>query len=90
MKPPSTLDGAKVLEWAWSGSHPFGVVPGGDQPEPVFGLAIARYEKPEAVYRFSCNSAWEVIQDAPYDSPEEAKDRLPSQYRDVSVHWHKA
>lgn len=25
-KPPKEIDGAKVLEWAWSGSKPFGVV----------------------------------------------------------------
>ncbi|MES2696431.1 MAG: hypothetical protein V4773_23375 [Verrucomicrobiota bacterium] len=86
--PPSSLDGAQILEWAWSGERPFGIVSGGDEVEAVFGLAIARYEKSEFVYRFSCNASWEVVQDATYASPEEAKKLLPMQYREVLAHWH--
>ena len=25
--PPAEIDGARVLEWAWSGDKPFGVIP---------------------------------------------------------------
>jgi hypothetical protein len=88
MKPPAVLDGARVLEWAWSGEKPFGIVPGGDEPDIVYGLVIAQYDT-GPVYRFSCNSAWEVVQDATYASSEEAKARLPTQYREVAAVWHK-
>ena len=29
MQPPNEIDGARVIEWAWSGDGPFGEVPGG-------------------------------------------------------------
>lgn len=41
-KPPKEIDGAKVIEWAWSGSEPFGVVcfESGEVAAEIFGLAI--------------------------------------------------
>ena len=88
MKPPATIDGARVIEWAWSGSEPFGQVIGGDPSEAVYGLAIATYEKTKTVYRFSCDERWGTVQDGLYDSVEDAKSRLPSQYQEVPVKWH--
>lgn len=53
MKPPGEIDGARVVEWAWSGAELFGEVPGAEHPE-IFGLAIATYNDCE-FYRFSCD-----------------------------------
>ena len=88
MKPPATIDGARVIEWAWSGDKPFGHVIGADPSDAVFGLAIATYEKTKSVYRFSCDAHWETVQDGLYDSVKEAKSQLPSQYQEVPVAWH--
>lgn len=84
-EPPVTIDGARVLEWAWSGDQPFGEVPGADSPK-ISGLAIATYDD-QAFYRFSCNHAWETQQDGLYDSIDEAKRQLPDQYRQVVAQW---
>lgn len=98
-KPPATLDGARVIWWAWSGEARFGVVEytGGGIAAEIYGLAIckydryeiSKYDRHEAVYRFSCNRMWEVEQDQIYDSATEAMDNLPMQYREVPVHWVK-
>ncbi len=85
MKPPDQIDGARVVEWAWSGSSPFGEVPGAEPPE-IFGLAIATYDNIQ-FYRFSCDWSWNTTQDAVYDSIAEAKEQLPEQYRAVKVDW---
>jgi hypothetical protein len=88
MKPPATIDGARVLEWAWSGEKPFGHVIGGDTAEAIFGLAIATYDKTNTVYRFSCDARWDTVQDGLYSSVDEAKRQLPPQYQNVHVLWH--
>jgi len=85
-KPPAEIDGAKVLEWAWSGDVPFGEVPGADMK--IFGLAITTYDRRE-YYRFACDRDWETQQDALYASNEDAKNQLPDQYRMVEVNWVK-
>lgn len=85
MQPPIEIDGARVIEWAWSGLRSFGSVPGADPPE-VFGLAITTYDDNQ-FYRFSCDRNWNTIQDADYRSVPEAKDHLPDQYRSVKAHW---
>lgn len=85
VKPPDTIDGARVIEWAWSGSAPFGTVPGADPPE-VFGLAIATYDDIQ-FYRFSCDANWNTVQDGLYNSIAEAKAQLPEQYRNVEADW---
>lgn len=88
-KPPSEIDGAKVLYWAWSGSVPFGFV--GDEKDlmasEIYGLAICQYENSEAVYRFSCDENWETQQDQVYDSVNQAIENLPDQYRNVKADW---
>jgi hypothetical protein len=91
-KPPDTIDGARVLEWAWSGEEPFGHVRDADGTVniEIYGLAICQYLGSLTVYRFSCNRDWETEQDADYDSVEEAKARLPAQYRLVPARWIKA
>jgi hypothetical protein len=86
-KPPSEIDGANVLYWAWSGSTPFGVVYG--SPDEIYGLAICQYPNSEEVYRFSCNKNWETEQDGLYDSVEQAIENLPDQYRNVEPIWIK-
>ena len=85
MRPPDLLDGARIVEWAWSGSIPFGEVPGADSPE-IYGLAIATYDGIR-FYRFSCDQNWNTTQDAVYDSVAEAKHQLPEQYRNVKIYW---
>lgn len=91
MKPPSHIDGAVVLEWAWS-DQPFGYLHASDGSGAIaiHGLAIARYSDSGELYRFSCNSSWETEQDSRYDSVESAKDLLPEQYREVPPMWLKA
>jgi hypothetical protein len=90
-KPPKEIDGARVLEWAWSGDKPFGVVryESGEIASEIFGLAICRYTGSNNIYRFSCDSEWETEQDSDYGSIAEAKENLPSQYRDVEAVWQK-
>lgn len=85
MQPPDRIDGARVVEWAWSGSEPFGEVPGAE-PSKVFGLAIATYDNAE-FYRFACDRNWNTVQDSHYSSVAEAKERLPDQYRRVDAQW---
>ena len=92
-KPPKEIDGAKVLEWAWSGSIPFGTIKykdgemDGQTASEIYGLAICQYENSDVVYRFSCDENWETQQDGNYNSVEEAKEYLPDQYRNISANW---
>lgn len=87
--PPPQLDGARVIEWAWSGERPFGMVadPTGEVAHEIYGLAIAQYDGQSLVYRFVCDCNWEVVQDADYASVEEAKTLLPAQYHAVPAGW---
>jgi len=87
-QPPSEIDGARIVEWAWSGDIPFGEISGAPSPE-IFGLAIATYDG-EQFYRFSCDRNWETQQDGSYDSLLAAKQQLPDPYRSVEVNWIKA
>lgn len=92
MKPPKTIDGAKVLEWAWSGDFPFGYLPDShniESPIEIFGLAICRYPDSAEIYRFSCNKNWETEQDSPFPSIEEARKNVPTQYQLVTAMWEK-
>jgi len=80
-----------VLEWAWSGHKPFGVLReslGSDCVE-IFGLAICQYPGKSNVYRFCCDRNWESEQDAECDSVASAKANLPSQYEETEVDWMK-
>lgn len=89
MHPPERIDGARVLEWAWS-NVPFGVVPvEGAEAIAIHGLALCQYDGKTRVYRFSCNREWGCEQDGLYDSLEEAKRELPGQYRRVPVVWRR-
>ncbi|MGF1836829.1 hypothetical protein [Photobacterium sanguinicancri] len=89
MKPPHLIDGAKVLEWAWSGDNPFGVVKTctGEVAFKIYGLAICQYADDSVVYRFSCDNNWETVQDDSYISIDEAKEYLPAQYQCVKATW---
>lgn len=88
-RPPDMLDGAQVIKWAWSGNRPFGVMPVvGDEPKiEIYGLAICRYKDSSEVHCFSCSSEWEVQNDSPYHSVEDAMEQLPDQYRQVKAQW---
>ncbi len=90
-KPPKTIDGAEVLEWAWSGEKPFGLLryQSGIVATEIYGLAICHYSKNGKAYRFSCDSEWETEQDYEYHSVKEAKSNLPLQYQEVKVRWYK-
>ena len=81
---PRVIDGAVVMEWAWS-DQPFGVV----GTIHIHGLAICHYSDNSQIYRFSCNEHWETEQDADYDSVEDAKLYLPDQYRNAPINWRK-
>ncbi len=90
MRPPETIDGAKVLEWAWSGERPFGCLNDAKGAGPlieIFGLAICQYPRSSIYCRFACNRNWETQQDAEYASVEEAREPLPAQYQKVPVCW---
>jgi len=91
MRPPSHIDDAVVLEWAWSDS-PFGDIPytQGGIAAVIHGLALCQYEGSSEVYRFSCDSQWECQQDQVYDSIATAKEQLPEQYRHAPIHWNVA
>ncbi len=88
-EPPTQLDGAEVIQWAWSGYVPFGFVSIDDEKEMIYGLAICSYKDGAGIYRFSCNRNWEVIQDGFYGTIEQAITQLPSQYTNVEVRWNK-
>ncbi|TMP32903.1 hypothetical protein [Pseudoalteromonas rubra] len=87
--PPSEIDGANVLEWAWSGDKPFGYIhyENGKVAAKIYGLAICKYENGDGVYRFSCNEHWETEQDQKYGSINEAKLNIPLQYQSVIAKW---
>ena len=91
MKAPAYIDGALVLEWAWS-EVPFGHVHSGAGAvaTAIHGLALCQYPGSSVVYRFSCNAQWETEQDADYASIDEAKASLPEQYRQAPVSWSRA
>ena len=88
MKPPEKIDGARVVEWAWSDA-PFGEViyEDGEVAAIIHGLAICRYDNSANIYRFSCNEHWECEQDQVYTSVELAKSELPKQYQKVEAIW---
>ena len=90
MTPPSHLDGARVLAWAWS-DLPFGHVASEDDTAPtaIHGLAVCRYGDEAQVYRFSCDARWETVQDELYASEDDARERLPAQYCAVAATWHR-
>jgi len=89
IEPPSYLDGARVIKWAWSGQEPFGFVDSDENTirKEIYGLALCQYENTESIYRFSCDINWEVIQDSEYDSILDAIDQLPEQYKNVEPNW---
>ncbi|MEM8530815.1 MAG: hypothetical protein AAGF95_08225 [Chloroflexota bacterium] len=88
--PPATIDGADVLEWAWS-DIPFGTVASIDATDSttIHGLALCRYPNSSTIYRFSCDEHWESVQDADYDSVAAAREALPKQYHNAPIVWHK-
>ena len=86
--PPSILDNANVLYWAWSGERPFGVLPDGLGGIAVYGFAICRYAESGQTYRFTCDQSWNVEQDepcGPVDDPYRVP--LPGQYDTRGIVW---
>ncbi len=89
--PPTLLDGARVLWWAWSGERPFGELWGAPEPERwVHGFAVCRYDGAREVYRFSCTASWQVVQDSLHDDEDEAKAAVPTNYDASRVVWRRA
>jgi hypothetical protein len=90
-KPPKEIDGVKVLEWAWSGDKPFGLLryESGEVASEIFGLAICKHDDSDIVYRFSCDASWEAEQDSDYSSVDDAKENLPEQYQNIKACWQK-
>lgn len=88
MKPPAYIDGARVLEWAWS-DDPFGDLRYDDGllAAAIHGLAVCQYDGSSDVYRFSCNAQWECEQDQVYESVQQAKSELPEQYCKTVAVW---
>jgi hypothetical protein len=88
-RPPSSLDGADVLFWAWSGDDPFFAMKDteGSHVADIFGLAICRYAKSNQIYIFSCDQNWEVQGDSVWDTPEEAMAVRSTQYDTRRVRW---
>ena len=88
-EPPDYLDGAKVIKWAWAEQQPFGYVGNNNDQarKEIFGLAICQYEENDSVYRFSCDINWDTIQDASYDTADNAIEQLPDQYKNVAANW---
>ncbi len=86
---PNKIDGANVLEWAYSGDLPFGVIKyeDGEIAETIFGLVICQYDNSKTVYRFSCDKNWETKQDSDYSSIKELKNNIPIQYQNVPIIW---
>jgi hypothetical protein len=82
LEPPADLDGAAVLEWAWSDTG-FGFV----GSIAIHGLAICKYADASSFYRFACDSQWTVVQDQDHQSALEAKDELPEQYQAERPDW---
>ena len=88
MTPPKTLDGAVVVHWAWSEPLPFFVMADGGSGTAIHGLAVCRYDDSGKVYRFSCSREWEVENDSPQDSVEQAMQAPSLQYDTSAVAWH--
>lgn len=88
--PPSALDGARVLWWAWSGAEPFFELrdTDGEVVAHVHGLAVAQYPSGR-VYRFSCDEAWEVVHDMDFASADAALAGPSSHYDVRAIAWHK-
>jgi hypothetical protein len=85
VKPPSHLDSAKVLYWAWSGDKPFGTMEyvDGRIAAEIFGFAICLLAG--TLFRFSCDRQWEVQNDMDFPSIQEAMDFSYPQYQNQSV-----
>ena len=87
--PPPTLDGARVLWWAWAGEKPFGELPGAEGDDRlVFGFAVCRYDA-GSLYRFTCNQHWQVVQDMDHSDEGEAMTNIPAQYDVLRVAWQR-
>jgi hypothetical protein len=89
-EPPPFLDGARVVYWAWW-PDPFFVMrdPEGNAVAHVYGLAICRYDDSGAVYRFSCDQNWEVLNDSPYGTEEEARSAASGDYDVARIAWER-
>jgi hypothetical protein len=86
-RPPPELDGTKVVFWSWAGESPFFIMPDGGAGIAIYGLAICQYAQCGSVYRFSCDSSWEVVNDSPYESVAYAMSSPSSQYQIELVKW---
>jgi hypothetical protein len=88
MQAPRQIAGASVIEWV-SSDAPFGEVPSptGGRPEPIYCLAICRYEGSSSYCRFDCDKDWQPKQDRDFHSIDEAKADVSFRYRRAHVAW---
>lgn len=82
MKPPPTLDGARVLFWAWFEPPLF--LSGGSGR--IHGAAVAQYSSGQ-IYRFHCDQDWEVQGDWDCESVEEAMGTGLTRFATGPVSW---
>jgi len=93
-KPPSELDGAKVLFWVVLGkenkkTHAIKLYADGVEQAQFYGLVLAQYEKESSsgVYLLYCGSDWEVENDSLYRDVQEAKSEAEGQFVGISGKW---
>lgn len=84
-KPPTELDGAKVLYYVvLTGKHhrtdAIRHFVNGELMGSVSALAVAQYDSSSEAYLFHCNADWEVITDDLVDSPDRAIQEIKRQY----------
>lgn len=85
-EPPDQLDGAEVLEWAWSGVQPYGSLHSTEVG--IHGFALCRDDTGQ-LHRFSCDGMWGVQQDAPVGNLSSGRTDLPAQYKTAELEWHQ-
>lgn len=73
--PPPTIDGALVLLWM-TRTAPMYFIREAETQHPVMAMAICYYKKSNPqrrpMYLFKCDDQWNVIQDSPCESIEQA------------------
>jgi len=92
-RPPTTIDGARVLAVAYitSAVAARGTTihrVNGEEVGPFAALAIAQYEEDEDVYLLYCDDQWNVITEVCRDSVDAAKGTAAFEYDGINVCWH--
>lgn len=88
-KPPSQLDTAQVLYWAWAGNEPFrrALDKENSSYTTIYGLAICFLDG--TIYSFACDQNWNVIFDSDFSSIQGAMKSAGMQNPDRQILWQK-